>query len=145
MEEKCPVTPGGKCDIRDDVLALKSKFSDFQQQNASTHERFGERIGELEARAKVQDVEVKSLQKSIDDMGDDVKEVMAEAKEMDKQMPVIVTKLDAISESSKAVDADVDELKEKPGKRWDSVVGQVIGLVVAALVGFLLSRLGVSG
>ena len=37
---------------------------------------------------------------------------------------------------------EVEELKEKPGKRWDSLVGQVIGIVVAAVVGFLLAKIG---
>ena len=37
---------------------------------------------------------------------------------------------------------EVEELKEKPGKRWDGLVGQIIGIVVAAVVGFLLAKIG---
>ena len=143
MDEKCP--PSGKCDIRDDVMALKTEFADFRRQNTKTHENFGERLGDLEAHNKVQDVEVKNLQKSIDSMGDDLKEVKLETKEMSKQLPVIATQVNSIHENSKAMDADVDELREKPGKRWESVVGQIIGLVVAALVGLLLARMGLNG
>lgn len=143
MDKECP--PNGKCDVRDDVLALKTEFADFRRQNTKTHENFGERLGDLEAHNKVQDVEVKNLQKSIDSMGDDLKEVKSETKEMSKQLPVIATQVNTIHENSKAMDADVDELREKPGKRWESVVGQIIGLVVAALVGLLLARMGLSG
>ena len=38
--------------------------------------------------------------------------------------------------------ADVQELKSEPGKRWKSVVERVIYIVVAAVVGFILARLG---
>ena len=37
---------------------------------------------------------------------------------------------------------DVKELKAKPAKRWESIVEKVIGLVIAAVVGFALARLG---
>ena len=38
--------------------------------------------------------------------------------------------------------ADVQELKAEPGKRWKGVVEKVIYIVVAAVVGFILARLG---
>ena len=37
---------------------------------------------------------------------------------------------------------DVQELKSEPGKRWKSVVERVIYIIVAAVVGFILARLG---
>ena len=37
---------------------------------------------------------------------------------------------------------EVNDLKQKPAKRWETIVEQAIGLLVAALVGFLLARLG---
>lgn len=37
---------------------------------------------------------------------------------------------------------DVAEIKAKPAKRWESVTADVIKLIVAALVGYLLSRVG---
>lgn len=145
MDDKCTVDPKRECDVRQRVIQVENELSDLRRQNAGTHERFGERIGELEAHNKVQDVEVRQMQKSLDAMSGDLREVKAEAKEMSKTLPVIATQVASIHESSKAVDADVEEIKSKPGKRWDSTVGQIIGLVVAALVGLLLARLGLSG
>lgn len=145
VEDKCTVEPKRECDVRQRVIQVEAELNDLRRQNAGTHERFGERIGELEAHNKVQDVEVKNLQKSIDSMSGDLREVKDEAREISKQLPVIATQVNAIHETYKAVDADVDEMKEKPGKRWESVVGQIIGLVVAALVGLLLARMGLSG
>lgn len=37
---------------------------------------------------------------------------------------------------------DVQDLKAEPGKRWKFVVEKVIYIVVAAVVGFILARLG---
>lgn len=37
---------------------------------------------------------------------------------------------------------DVEELKGKPGKRWEDIVGKVIWAVLAALVAFLLAKIG---
>lgn len=39
--------------------------------------------------------------------------------------------------------SDVDELKARPGKRWESVIEKIILTVVAALVGFALAKLGI--
>lgn len=145
VDDKCTVEPKRECDVRQRVIQVEAELNDLRRQNSGTHERFGERIGELEAHNKVQDVEVRQMQKSLDAMSGDLREVKAEAKEMSKTLPVIATQVASIHESSKAVDADVEEIKSKPGKRWDSTVGQIIGLVVAALVGLLLARLGLSG
>lgn len=38
---------------------------------------------------------------------------------------------------------DLDEIKSKPAKRWETVTMDIIKIVVAALVGFMLSKLGV--
>lgn len=37
---------------------------------------------------------------------------------------------------------DVQELKSEPGKRWKLVVEKVIYIVVSAVMGFILARLG---
>lgn len=38
--------------------------------------------------------------------------------------------------------SEVGELKEKPGKRWDSLVGYIIGAVVGAVLAFVLAKIG---
>ena len=43
---------------------------------------------------------------------------------------------------SAGMGTDVQELKSEPGKRWKSMVERVIYIVVAAVVGFILARLG---
>lgn len=36
----------------------------------------------------------------------------------------------------------VDKLEEKPGKRWDGLVDKIIMVVAAAVVGFVLAKIG---
>lgn len=52
-----------------------------------------------------------------------------------EQYSTILSKLDALS-------AQVQALEAKPAKRWESLVGQIIGLVVAALVGLAVAKIG---
>lgn len=37
---------------------------------------------------------------------------------------------------------EVAELKEKPGKRWESLLGQIVSIIAAAVVGFILAKIG---
>ena len=42
----------------------------------------------------------------------------------------------------KEIKADVKALAEKPGKRYDSLVDKVVWAVLAAVIAFLLGRIG---
>ena len=42
----------------------------------------------------------------------------------------------------KEIKADVKTLAEKPGKRYDSLVDKVVWAVLAAVIAFLLGRIG---
>ena len=37
---------------------------------------------------------------------------------------------------------EVEDLKEKPGKRWDSLMEKIFWAVAAALIGFVLAKIG---
>lgn len=55
---------------------------------------------------------------------------------------VMTEKVDNCGESVTGLRADVQEIKQRPAKRWDAVVGQVISILVSALAGYALARLG---
>lgn len=42
----------------------------------------------------------------------------------------------------KEIKADVKSMAAKPGKRWDSIVDKVIWAVLAAVIAFILGRIG---
>jgi chromosome segregation ATPase len=47
-----------------------------------------------------------------------------------------------VEKDVKEIKADVKTLAEKPGKRWDAIVDKVVWAVLAAVVAFLLGRMG---
>ena len=52
-----------------------------------------------------------------------------------EQYKTILDKLDALT-------AKVEQLEAKPGKRWESIVDKAIWAVCAAVIAFLLGRVG---
>ena len=57
-------------------------------------------------------------------------------------MEVMVTKQEQVADTVDRLDGKVTALEGKPGKRWDGLVEKAIYIVVAAVVGFILARLG---
>lgn len=55
---------------------------------------------------------------------------------------VMAEQMKNMNNSVNALTSKVDELEEKPGKRWDSIVDKIIWAVLAAVIAFLLGRLG---
>lgn len=55
---------------------------------------------------------------------------------------VLATKQQAMETDVKEIKADVKTITEKSGKRWEAVVDRVIWAVLAALIAFLLGRIG---
>ena len=39
---------------------------------------------------------------------------------------------------------DVQEIKAKPGKRWDAITLKIIEILLAAVIGYVLAKLGLS-
>lgn len=55
---------------------------------------------------------------------------------------VMAEQMKTMNASVSTLTSDVEELKGKPGKRWEDIVGKVIWAVLAALVAFLLGKFG---
>ena len=56
---------------------------------------------------------------------------------------VMAEQMKTMNASVSTLTSDVEELKGKPGKRWEDIVGKVIWAVIAALVAFLLGKFGI--
>lgn len=54
----------------------------------------------------------------------------------------MATKQDTMNTSITKLTTDVETLKAEPGKRWKFVVEKAIYFVVAAVVGFILAKVG---
>lgn len=89
------------------------------------------RLTEVEARSK-------SNTKRIDKLEEQTEAINRLA----TSMAVMAEKQDETTTIVTALDGKVTALEEKPAKRWESIVENVIWAVVAAVVGFLLAKIG---
>ena len=55
---------------------------------------------------------------------------------------VMAEKLDTMTKSVNGLTAKVDEIENKPGKRWDSIVDKVIWAFVGAAILYMLGNIG---
>lgn len=55
---------------------------------------------------------------------------------------VMAEQLKTMNTNVTALTNKVGELEEKPAKRWDSIVDKIVWAVLAAVIAFLLGRIG---
>lgn len=55
---------------------------------------------------------------------------------------VMAEQLKTMNTSVSTLTNEVEELKEKPAKRWDNLVGTIIAGIAGAVLGFFLSQIG---
>lgn len=74
-----------------------------------------------------------------------IKKLEGESADLHKlatSVAVMAEQMKTMNASVSTLTSDVEELKGKPGKRWEDIVSKVIWAVVAALVAFLLGKFG---
>lgn len=84
------------------------------EQHASTHREVFDRLRELERLEGIQGEQYKN----------------------------IMEKLDNLKESHDKLNRKLRELESKPGKRWEGLVEKALWAVCAAVIAFLLGRVG---
>lgn len=90
-----------------------------------------QRLTEVEARSKSNSRRLDAMEKrqnNLDELVGTVKALAVREENMENDV--------------KEIKSDVKELTSKPGKRWEAIVEKALGLLVAALVGFLLAQIG---
>lgn len=74
--------------------------------------------------------------------GDDHKEIRDRLTQLEKEEAVQLVQYKTILDKLDSLASKVDALEAKPGKRWESVVEKAIWAVCAAVIAFLLGRVG---
>lgn len=88
-------------------------------------------LKEVEDRSKGNTRRIETLEKKVDDIGQVVGVLQAMQKD-----------LEHLSKDVTETRNDVKELKEKPAKRWEDLVGKIIWGVVGAVLTFILAKGG---
>lgn len=74
---------------------------------------------------------------------DDVEKKQDDLSELVGTVKVLATREEAVESDVKEIKADVKSMASKPAKRWENLVSQIITLVVAAIVGFIMAKIGI--
>lgn len=106
--------PENKCAETCPLTARVDALERANEQHSETHREIFRRLGNLESMTAVQDTQLKNIDE----------------------------KLDEIKENDKAILAKVEALETKPGKRWEGIVDKALWAVCAAVIAFLLGRIG---
>lgn len=92
------------------------------------HER---RLTEVEERSKSNSHRLDEVEKRQDNLD-----------ELVSSVSVLATKQEHVESDVKEIKADVKTLTDKPGKRWDNLIDKIIWAVCAAVIAFMLGRVG---
>lgn len=90
-----------------------------------------ERLTAVEQRSKSNSHRLETLEKHTDALNT-----------LATSVAVMAERVETTGDKVDSLCTDVQELKSEPGKRWKLVVEKVIYIVVAAVMGFILARLG---
>lgn len=89
------------------------------------------RITEIEERSKSNSHRIDSLEKRQDDLD-----------ELVGTVKVLAIREENVENDVKEIKSDVKSLTGKSGKLWDGMIENIIMLIVAAVVGFVLAKIG---
>lgn len=89
------------------------------------------RLTEVEERSKSNCHRLDDMEKRQDDLD-----------ELVSVVKVLAVREENVENDVKEIKSDVKSLTSKPAKRWDSLVNQLITIIVAAVAGFILAKFG---
>lgn len=93
--------------------------------------KFEHRLTEVEERAKSNSHRIDELSKKQDALN-----------ELVSTVKVLAIKEAQVESDVKEIKSDVKILTDKPGKRWDGLVDKIILTIAAAVIGFILAKIG---
>ena len=89
------------------------------------------RLTVVEDRSKSNQHRIEELEKRQDNLD-----------ELVSTVKVLAIREENVENDVKEIKTDVKALNEKPAKKWDGLVDKIILTIAAAVIGFLLSKLG---
>lgn len=89
------------------------------------------RLTEVEARAKSNQHRIENVEERQDKLDELVGSVKA-----------LATREEVVERDVKEIKDDVKSLTTKPAKRWDELVDKIIMIVIGAIVGYIMTKIG---
>lgn len=97
-------------------------------------------MGEVEMATALAAVEQRS--KSNSHRLDALEKQTQAVSELATSVAVMAQKVEDTGDKVDGLCTDVQELKAKPGKRWEQIVTTVLAVIVSAVIGYILARVG---
>lgn len=95
--------------------------------------KFEHRLTEVEERSKSNQHRIEDMEKRQDNL-----------EELTTTVRVLATREENVENTVKEIKEDVKTLTDKPAKRWDGLVDKTILTIAAAIIGFILAKLGLN-
>ena len=95
---------------------------------------------QLTIEHRLTEVEIRS--KSNASRLDDVEKRQDDLEKLTSSVSTLAANQKHMEGDVKEIKADVKSLASKPGKRWDAIVDKAVWAVLAAVIAFLLGRVG---
>lgn len=97
-------------------------------------------MGDAEMAAALASVEQRS--KSNSHRLDALEKQTQAVSELATSVAVMAEKVETTGDKVDGLCTDVQELKAKPGKRWEQIVTTALTVIVSAVIGYFLARIG---
>lgn len=114
MSEKCILDPSRDCLGLEKARMLEKQVDEYRRQAREDHSKIYTRLEELEKMDAARN----------------------------EQYSHILEKLDTLGEKMDSIGKRVTDLEMKPARRWDKVVGSVLGALAIAVVAYFLGKVG---
>lgn len=89
------------------------------------------RLTEVEERSKSNTHRLDEMEKRQDNLD-----------ELVGTVKVLADREERVEDDVKEIKSDVKSLTSKPAQRWESLINQIITIIVAAIAGFILAKIG---
>lgn len=86
--------------------------------------------------------EVEDRSKSNTHRLDDMEKRQDNLDELVGTVKVLAVREENVENDVKEIKSDVKSLTSKPAQRWENMVNQIIGILIAAIAGFILAKIG---
>lgn len=86
--------------------------------------------------------EIEAREKSNTHRLDELERRVGKLEEQNTTVAVLEVRMKSLEVKIDELVSDVKSIKSKPAKRWESLVTQVISILVAAVVGYFVARSG---
>ena len=73
---------------------------------------------------------------------DDVEKRQDDLDELVSTVKVLAVREEAVESDVKEIKSDVKSLTNKPAQRWDNLVDKIVWAIAAAVVGFIMAKIG---